>query len=57
MRLHRFEGVGGVQSSELARPGCTHVGGITKAEATVCSSLGGPQEISGSNYGPSWLSD
>lgn len=57
MQLHRFQGVGGAALRELARLGCTRVGGITKAEATVCSGLGRSQEITRSNQGPSWLSD
>lgn len=57
MQMHRFQGVGGAALRELARLGCTRVGGITKVEATVCSGLGRSQEISHSNQGPSWLSD
>ena len=41
MPLHRFQGAGAAGLRELARPGCTHVGGTTKVETTVCSGLGG----------------
>ena len=51
MQLVKISGVGGASLRALARPERTHVGGITKAKATVCSGRGGSQVIPYNNRG------